>query len=214
MDAMTISVSVDAAGLEQLSARLGTLAGDALRAALAAGLAEAGQYAAGEIVMRADEAGIKGRTGSLLPSISTWSQRGADGLEVFVGVPDESPAARYAYLLTDATVRIVPQGHPYLTIPIGDNLSGAGVGQQGIGDIPDDQLRFRRDVPVYVDWHGGMVFQGLTAGTISGKHYHPLFALVRSVTIKGRNVFDPAIEASHETMVETVQARVDALLAE
>ncbi len=195
MEPVVVSVTVDTAALE---ARLGALAERALAEALAGGLAEAGACLVGRIVANAEADGIRSRTGHLLGSVGLWSEPGAvDALEVFVGVPADSPAARYAYLLTDEDVHVLPRGHEYLAIPTGENLTAAGVA--------------RYDSPRQLD---DLVFRGLTAGVMVGEEYRPYFALATDVWIFGRGSMERAADEGRAEMVALVQERVDALLEE
>lgn len=195
MEPIVVSVSIETAALER---RLGALAEAALAAALGRGLAEAAGYLAGAVVTVSERDGLAARTGSLRRSVGVWPAPGAvDGLQLFVGIPEDAPAAKYAYLLGDEDIHIVPQGHPYLAIPIGENLTGAGVAR----------FASPRQVP-------GLVFRGLTAGIMVGEEYHAYFALVTDVWIFGRGSLGTAAEEEYGEMVRVAQERVDQLLAE
>jgi len=150
--------------------------------------------------MRGIEAGLTPRSPhGLFPSIGAWP---ASELLAYVGVPAESPAIRHAWLLTEEDKHIVPHGHPFLAIPIGDNVTGGGIGGGLFAsprDIPRDQIAWR----------------GRTVGTVTAKRgiYHPLFALVEEVWIFGRGALEAAAEAAPGPAAETVQRHVDALLS-
>ena len=174
---ITIDVTVKA---EAVAAALGALAGAELIAACSRGLAAGLEYVAGFVAQAAGAGGAAGLnqpTGMLAQSI-----RGAldapGAIAGHVGVPADSPAAGHAWLLTDADFVIMPQGHPYLAIPVGANLTGAGVagndsplsafGTSGAG-------HFETGRPVTVNWGGGFVFTGLTFGFGYGEAYQPYF---------------------------------------
>lgn len=192
-----VTVQVDLSGAAAAALRLGVLSAESIAQRLASGLAAAAEEIAGDIVLRAVEAGLQSRTGSLLGSVGSWPAEGDGQLTVYVGVPDDSPAARYSYLLGEQYRVIRPQGHKYLAIPIGENLTGAGVARYASPRQVDD-----------------LVFRGRTAGILQEERYVPLFALVEEVTIVGRGVFEAAIEAAAPTLPERVRGPLDALLAE
>ncbi|MDX2197916.1 MAG: hypothetical protein SF069_02975 [Phycisphaerae bacterium] len=195
---LQVRVDVGAAAL-----KLGEAAGPMLIAALQGGLLEGGQYAVGEAVMEAREKKIQSRTGSLLGSISSFDGAESESdLELKVGVPVESPASRYAYLLEEGVKTITPVKGQYLTIPIGANMTPAGVPRYSSPRDPELEEGFFLRV-------GQALYYGLS--NAKGV-FNPLFQLVRRSTVKGRNVLGPALERARPTMVEIVQERVDALL--
>ena len=184
---------------EAAEERLGAAAGDRIIAALTEGLALACTYAAGEVQMKAAQS-LKSRTGELQRGIGHWPGGSDEGLRRYIGVPADSPAAKYAYLLGEDDVTIVPIGHKYLAIPIGANLTGSGVARMKSPlDIPRDQIEFR----------------GATVGVgdITGEDYTPLFALVTSVTICGRDVLYEALLGAEARMTDVVQETVDKVVA-
>lgn len=187
---MEVTLRVDTAAAE---AQLGDVAERGLLAALLAGLGRAANIAAGEVQMRYKEAGLKSPTGTLAQSIGCWP--GIERLTWWVGVPDDSPAARYAYLITEDDAHIVPRGHKYLAIPIGENLTPAGVAL----------VKSPRQV-------SGLVFRGQTAGVLVGEEYHPWFALTKEVWIFGRGILEDGTRASELAMRAAVQAEVDKVM--
>lgn len=204
---MEIRVEIDARAVLD---RFGVLASQELDRALSAGLDEAGQYGLGQVVLEAASKGLQSRTGTLLNSIA-WTHQEAK-LEGAVGVPSGTPAAKYAYLLTEESRTIVPEGHPYLAIPIGGARTAAGVAtfsspRQVAG------LTFRRGEKVEVHWGKGGTLSGLTAGIMAGEKYLPLFVLLGKTVVRGRDVIGPALDAARGTMTATVQERVDELIA-
>lgn len=187
-----LNISVDT---QQAAAKLGVLGGAALSGALATSLAAGAQDAGAALQEAVLEAGLLGPTGSLAGTAGAWPDA-SDELGWYIGVPDDSPARRYAWLITGEVKTIVPKGHRYLAIPIGENLTGAG----------DARFSSPRDVV-------GLVFRGRTAGIVTGDDYTPLFALVESVTIAGRNVLEPTVEQERTRITESVQQAVDELVA-
>jgi hypothetical protein len=207
MEPVAVDISVD---IEAVAARLGVLAGERLTRALSGGLAEGLEYAAGEVVLDAHAKGVQSRSGQLLNAVrGELDQDG--GLAGHVGVPQDSPAIDYAHLLTDADFTIVPYGE-YLAIPIGPNLTGAGVARFS----SPRQLaggKFRRGVETEIPWGDG-TFRGLVFGIGDGDAFEAYFALVRSVHARGKDVLEPAVEGARDTMTETVDEHVAALLEE
>ena len=182
---------------QRVEAALGALADEALQGALAAGLAEAAEYLAGAIVAQAVADGITPRSpAGLLTQVGQWPGSAAEGLTYYVGVPDASPVARYAYLLTEADKHIVPLGHKYLAIPVGPNLTGGGL----------PRLHSPRELGPDIVW------RGRTAGLMVGDRYEAWFALTPEVWIFGRGSMERAAEDGLAEMIDTVQRRVDELL--
>lgn len=206
MKPVGVTVTVESGALQ---ARLGELAGPKLAEALSAGLALALMLAAGEVQITASEVGMQQRSGMLSDSILGWLTN--DGaLEGFVGVPGDSPAAKYAYLLTDAIKTIVPQGHPYLAIPVAANLTGAGVPRfSSPTQLPAGE--FVAGQPVPIDWGGQRsTFEGLSYGIVKSETrtesidgrtrrrragYDPYFVLVHGVHVQGFDVLGPTLQA-------------------
>lgn len=197
--AVRIKVEVDAAAL---LAKFGALAGDVLRKALRVGHAAALEDLASKVTLKARSKGLKQRTGQLLASIAFWqTAAGPDALVGYVGVPSDAPASRYAYLLTGQTKTIVPVNAKALTIPVGANLTGAGV------------ARFRTVADLIAAFGDAVVFAGRNIGVRSGTgakaKLDVYFKLAAQTTVKGRDVLDPAARESAPELAAIVQAEVD-----
>lgn len=208
MTDVALNITIDAGRATQ---RLGELADGLLADALARGLLAALDLGASAVTMAAQEAGIQQRTGALLRSIGFWPDP-RNELAGYIGVPEESPAARYAYLLSDAVKAITPVRGEYLAIPVGAGLTPAGVPRYGSPrDV--DGLVFKPGGEAPAAWAEGDIFHGLVAGVMTGQDFTPLFALVRGVTVQGFNVLEPAVQGAVPEMTAAVQREVDALLA-
>jgi hypothetical protein len=194
---LEINIAVDAAVAER---KLGVLAGPALRAALVEGLNEAAEIGAGRVVTEARAKGLAQRTGSLLGSVAAWPDAG-DPLTRRIGVPEDSPAARYAYLLTAESRDIRPVNAKALAIPFGDNLTGAGVARY---PTPRDLVAAFGEQNVFF----GKRTIGVTGSRFRSAIY---FVLSFGVTVRGRDVIDPALTAATADMTTAVQAAVDGL---
>jgi hypothetical protein len=194
--AVQLRVDVDA---EALLAKLGVAAGPRLVAEMRAGLGEGLMLAAGEVQVEAGSKGIQSRTGNLLGTIAGKLDPGeqASGR---VGVFDDSPAVKYAYLLGDEDKHILPVNAKALTIPIDGNLTGAGVATYA------NVAALKAVFGDKVHRHGGVI------GVGNDPDFIPYFALVSDVWVHGRDVLEPGTEKAVPAMVETVQGRVDRLL--
>lgn len=199
LQALNIVIDVQTGDAAQLLAAVLGEAGaqTALAQALGSGLMQAANEMSEAVREAAIAAGLTSRTGTLLNSITYWPA--ADPLTCYVGVPNESPAAHYAYLLTDEDVQIVPKGHKYLAIPMGDNLQGSGTP--------------RYDSPRQLADLGQVEWRGRTVGLLIGGEYHPYFALVESVWIFGRGVLESSIEAQTDEAAKTIRSHVEQLIA-
>ena len=114
---------------------------------------------------------LKRRTGQLARAIDGWM---AGELEGVVGVRDDAAVARYKWLLGDEEKTITPTRGKFLAIPIGENLTGAGVAR----------FSSPRQVPggFFVRTRGKLLF-GYKRGK-KGK-FRALFVLVKSVFVQG-----------------------------
>ena len=66
---------------------------------------------------------LKRRTGRLAGAVDGWLAAPLDGV---VGVRPNSAVSKYAWLLGDEEKTITPKKGKFLTIPIGEALTGAG----------------------------------------------------------------------------------------
>jgi len=175
--------------------------GNAVRAAAARGLAQGGQLAAG-VVVRDYLSGqsLHRRTGTLAREIASWM---ASDCDCVIGVPNDSPARKYAWLLGDEKKTIRPTSAKFLTIPIGENLTGAGVARYSSP----------REVPKgFFVRTGGKLLFGYKRGT-RGK-FRALFALVKSVTIQGSSALIDGVTASVDDMTAAIQTEIDGATGE
>ncbi len=164
--------------------------------ALAQGLNAAGQVGVRHVVLEADARGIKARSGALFASIKSLE---IDDLTIEVGVPDASPARKYAGLLTAGGIR--PKKGRALTIPIGKGATRGGTGR--FTSVADAEAQL-----------GKQLFRvGRTLGFNDGRNkFQPVFVLVSHV--RGRNVLEPAIDKAKDEMTEAVQQVVDEVIKE
>lgn len=114
---------------------------------------------------------LKRRTGSLARAVEGWTEGDFDGV---VGVRENAAVDKYKWLLGDEQYTIRPKNAKFLTIPIGENLTGAGVARfSSPRQAPDG---------FFVKTKGKLLF-GYKKGT-RGK-FRPLFVLVKSVFVQG-----------------------------
>jgi len=180
-------------------ARLGELASEQFDRALQRGMVEGLDYAASEVVQLANPA-EHSRTGTLLNSIVGELDK-PENLRGFVGVPEESPASKYAYLLTDEVKTITPVTAEALTIPVGANLTAAGV------PTYPSVAALEEVFPGKVHRRGRAIGVETEAGV-----FEAYFGLAASVTVQGWDVLEPGVEAARDDMVRAVQDRVDELV--
>lgn len=196
---MSVELHIDV-DVEAVVARFGELAGEKFDRALQAGMVEGLDYAASEVVQLANPA-EHSRTGMLLNSVVGELDE-PDNLKGFVGVPEDSPASKYAYLLTDEVKVITPVAARALTIPIGVNLTAAGV------PTYPNVAALKEAFPGKVHRRGRAIGVESEAGVFAA-----YFGLASSVTVDGWNVLVPGVEAAHDDMVGAVQDSVDELTA-
>lgn len=208
---ITLEADLVAAALEADSERM--------LEALARGLLRGGDAAASAVALAAREAGIESRSGQLLGSIAAWPEDDeADGPAIRVGVMPDTAAARYAYLLTDAVAAIAPVKGKYLAIPVGENLTGAGVARYASPrDVPDGE--FERGMDVMLE--DGSVFGGLVFGRWRQRGrgrsrrlaFDALFILVRQAFVQGFDVLWPTLTRAADTIKEELERELAQLAA-
>ena len=115
---------------------------------------------------------LKRRSGQLARNVEGWM---AGPLDAVVGVRPNSAVDKYKWLLGDEERTIVPKKSKFLTIPIGEGLTSAGVAR----------FSSPRQVPngFFVKIKGGPLLFGYKKGK-KGK-FRPLFTLVKSVFVQG-----------------------------
>ena len=140
-----------------------------IQKAAAVGLTDAAKFAASHVVeTQLTGQKLKRRTGHLAEALDGWSVAPDDAL---VGTREDAAVNSYAYLLSKQTKTITPKKAKFLTIPIGENLTGAGVARfSSPRQVPDG---------FFIQSKGQCLF-GYKKGK-KGK-FRPLFVLKKSVT--------------------------------
>jgi hypothetical protein len=190
---LKIDVDCDAA-----IARFGELAGVRFDEALQKGLAQALDIGASRVSLTAMEHGLQSRTGTLLNEL-----RGVvddlENLAGWIGIPEESPAIRYAYLLTDEVKTIFPVQARALTIPIAANLTSAGV------------ARFPSVAALEKAFPDKVHRRGRAIGIGDDEDFQAYFVLAHQVTVSGVDALVPGVEAAEDEMTAAVQEAVNEL---
>lgn len=194
---MEVRITIEARRVQAWLERLGA---ERLRAALRRGLVEALEYAAGAIRLEAHERGIRSRSGQLLNSILAQPAPG-EALSGHVGVPEESPARKYAGLLTRRG--IVPTRRRALTQPVFENLTAAGVAR--FASVADLEAAFGRRQIFRVGRYVGRWNE-------STQRFERYFLL--RARVPGRDVLDPALRAAQPEMADVIEAQVAQELAD
>lgn len=138
---------------------------------------------------------LKSRTGFLRKSVQAWME--SDTLAM-VGVRPNTAVEKYKWLLGGDTVTIRPKRGRYLAIPIGENLTAAGVAR----------YRSPREVTdgFFLRSKGQLLF-----GRKNGKRgrFRPLFTLVTSVTVKGTDALADGVLESRDDIVAAINNELD-----
>jgi len=169
--------------------------GKALVEAAGKGLEKGVKIAAGRVVKDyLSGQALKRRTGQLARSVDGWM---AGPLEGVVGVQSRSGTSKYAWLLGGQTKMITPKRAKFLTIPVGENLTGSGVAR----------FSSPRQVPegFFVRTKGSLLF-GHKRGK-KGK-FRALFALVKSVTIEGSNALYDGVTESLDEIAKVMESQI------
>jgi hypothetical protein len=141
---------------------------------------------------------LKARSGNLRRQVKGWMEGELNGA---VGVKSPSPVDAYSWLLTDESKTITPKRGKYLAIPIGENLTPAGLPRFASPRMVPDGF--------FVRSHGRLLF-GYKVGK-KGK-FRPLFTLVTSVEIHGTGGLYDGVLDSTDNMTAAMQSRIDAAL--
>ena len=140
---------------------------------------------------------LKRRTGMLAREVKGWM---GGKLHAIIGVRPNSPVDKYKWLLGDEDKTIVPTRSKFLTIPIGEALTGAGVlkGKYsgGLRNIPDG---------FFVKTGGRLLF-GYKRGK-KGK-FRPLFTLVKSVFVQGSGALYDGVMDSVDDIGSAMEAEI------
>jgi len=167
-------------------------------AAASRGLTKGAAIAAGNVVKNylAGQA-LKMRTGQLAKYVGSWSP---SALEAVVGVADKTPVDKYKWLLGDESKTIRPKSAKFLAIPIGENLTNAGVAR----------FESPRDVEggFFVRTKGRLLF-GYKKGKTSRAKFRPLFTLVKSVFVQGSGALYDGVSESVDEVTASMQAEID-----
>ncbi|MCJ7778636.1 MAG: hypothetical protein MUP16_10015 [Sedimentisphaerales bacterium] len=181
-------------------AELGAL-GSAVSAACGRGLGKAVKFAAGNVVKNyLTGQALKSRTGLLRKSVDGWP---VDDTEAIVGVRPNTVTDKYAWLLGEESKTIVPRNAKFLCIPIGENLTGAGVAR----------FSSPRQVPggFFVNKGGRLLF-GYKAGKTSRAKFRPLFVLVKSVFVQGSGALADGVLESQDEMTDILQEEIEKVI--
>lgn len=193
-----LNIKVDS---KAVTRKFGRMARRRLHEALRKGFVRSLDYAASEVTVAAGQK-LRQRSGNLMQSI--LPQPGAKAaLCGYVGVSSDSPALKYAYLLTGQSVDIRPVKAKALTIPFGANITGAG--RPRFPTVADLMARFGKRV------FFAKRFIGVKSKSGRGS-WQLYFWLSGGVTVHGRDVLDPALTKAEPMMVRMVQEAVDKML--
>jgi hypothetical protein len=141
---------------------------------------------------------LKRRTGHLARHVQGWL---AGPLHGVVGVSEPSTVDRYKWLLGDEQMTILPKKGKFLTIPIGEALTGAGVlkGEYS-GGLRSIEGGF------FVRSKGNLLF-GYKRGK-KGK-FRALFVLVKSVFVQGSGALWDGVNDSLDDITASMQSEID-----
>jgi len=150
--------------------------GTDVRRAISEGLAIGAKETAGHIAKNyLSGQALKRRSGHLAKAVDGWLKTDT---EAIIGVRSESPVSKYKWLLSDEQHTIRPKKGKFLTIPVGEALTGAGVLKAqyagGLRSITDG---------FFVHTKGGKLLFGYKRGK-KGK-FRALFTLVQEVLVQG-----------------------------
>lgn len=179
----------------QTVAELGAM-GNAVLSACNEGLAEGAQYAATNVVQNfLTGQYLKARSGQLRIAVQGWLDKPFDAI---VGVRPHSKVDRYKWLLGEEDIGpITPKRAKFLTIPIGENLTAAGVAR----------FSSPRQVPEgFFVRTGGKLLFGFKHGK-KGK-FRPLFVLVKSVYVQPTGALIDGVLDSEDKIVGLIESKV------
>jgi len=171
--------------------------GQAVLDACSKGLKKGVQLAAGKVVSDyLSGQSLKRRTGQLARAVQGWM---AGPLEGVVGVQSNSAVSKYAWLLGDEEKTITPKRAKFLTIPIGEGLTSAGVPRYSSPrQVPDG---------FFVKTKSGSLLFGYKQGK-RGK-FRPLFVLVKSVFVQGSGALYDGVIDSLDDITEAMETEIE-----
>lgn len=142
---------------------------------------------------------LKKRSGFLARAVQGWM---VGPLEGVVGVRENTAVDKYKWLLGDEEKTITPKKGKFLTIPIGEALTGAGVLKAkysgGLRSITDGFFVKTKT--------GGLLF-GIKQGK-KGK-FRPLFVLVKSVFVQGTGALQDGVDESLDKIVTDIETEIE-----
>jgi hypothetical protein len=141
---------------------------------------------------------LKRRTGNLARAVDGWMEDDLDGV---VGVRDGSAVGKYAWLLGPDQKTITPKNGKFLTIPIGENLTAAGV--------PRYTSPRQVEGGFFINTNGRLLF-GYKKGK-KGK-FRALFTLVTSVLVQGTDALYDGVDESLDDIAGEIETRIAANL--
>jgi len=138
---------------------------------------------------------LKMRTGNLAKALDGWRTA---PLEAMIGVREGSAVEHYKWLLGEEDMTIIPTKSKFLAIPIGENLTRAGVAKF----TSPRQVEGGFFIKV-----GGRLLFGYKRGK-RGK-FRALFVLVKSVLVQGTGALYDGVEENVDKISDKIQAEVD-----
>jgi len=181
---------------QKVVSELGSM-GQAVLAGCSKGLAVGANIAAGNVGEKyLSGQSLKTRTKALKNAVQGWM---AGPLEGVVGVRNDAAVAKYKWLLTDEQKTILPRRGKFLAIPIGENLTGAGVASfSSPRQVPDG---------FFVRTRGKLLFG--TKRSKRGK-FRPLFVLVKSVFVQGSGALYDGVTDSLDDIAGEIEDQIAA----
>lgn len=159
------------------------------------GLAKGVKFAAGKVASDyLSGQSLKRRTGQLARAVDGWM---ISPNEAVVGVRPNSAVEKYKWLLGDEQKTITPKRAKFLTIPIGENLTGAGVARfSSPRQVPDG---------FFIKSKGRLLF-----GYKKGKRgkFRALFVLVKSVFVQGSGALYDGVTDSLDDITEQMETEI------
>lgn len=138
---------------------------------------------------------LKRRTGNLSRSVEGWLE---GKYQAVIGVRENAAVNHYKWILGSGNKTITPKKGKYLAIPIGENLTGAGVARFSSPRQRPDGFFVRA---------GGQLLFGYKVGK-KGK-FRALFAMVTSVTIEGSNALYDGTLANLSAFTDAINRNID-----
>jgi hypothetical protein len=138
---------------------------------------------------------LKSRTGNLRRAVQGWMDSDFDGV---IGTQKDSAVSKYAWLLGDETKVIRPKNSKFLAIPIGENLTGAGVARfSSPRQVPDG---------FFIRSNGQLLF-GRKNGN-KGK-FRALFAMKKEVTVIASEALFDGVTESLDNITKSMNDEIE-----